>query len=206
VGLGDAENEPFPNYRRFYVSVELVEHAFGGSYSLELVYEGKVVATFAVFARSDTTQCAACKGRREEGGLVGSFLDIPDDVVETVVEKHMDDLLKLQTSERLGRIASALKEDIHLQLVDVGGRLLADAVEHSALASAEDGGGPLEDAIIPKIKLMASRASKGIELSPSDGVITGEIEFGEPDEFGDYLDDDKWRKAERFEAEGEVLF
>ncbi|KAJ2918832.1 hypothetical protein MD484_g1569, partial [Candolleomyces efflorescens] len=201
VDLGDQANDPFPNYRRFFLSIKLVEYAFNGSYLLELVYGGRVVATFAVFARSDSTQCAACQGRMEDGGFVGSSLDIPDDVVEAVVDAHMDELLGLQPSQRLGRIAGAVKKDIRVQLVDAGGQLLADTVGTSARASVDQGDKPLEESITPEIKLMASRAFVGMGSNRS---ATGEIEFGEPDEFGDYVED-KWRKVEMPAAEGEIL-
>ncbi|KAJ2918785.1 hypothetical protein MD484_g1570, partial [Candolleomyces efflorescens] len=78
VDLGDDKDLTYANYRRFHLAVELVEHAFGGSYSLELVFRGKVVASFDVFARADSTQCAACRAGRAEGGFIRGVLDIPN--------------------------------------------------------------------------------------------------------------------------------
>src|ERR1700675_3018174 len=63
VGKDADDRTMIANSRRFVVDVELAGHAFNGSYMLQLIYKKKVVASFAVLARGEDMQCAACKLR-----------------------------------------------------------------------------------------------------------------------------------------------
>ncbi|KAJ2926527.1 hypothetical protein H1R20_g10547, partial [Candolleomyces eurysporus] len=206
--LGDAKNETrgganskvVPNYRHFYVFVELVGHAFGGSYSLELVHEGQVIASFAIFSRGDQTQCAACRVQREAGGLVKGVVHIPDDVITSIIDSRSDELSRLPDQGKLPEVARAVRESVHVRLVNPAGHLLADAVGHSRgsdSGSGEGAGIPLDDAIIPKIELQSCRAVRKewpVELEDEPGEAA--LSFFGHVEFGDLLTSDhQWRKA-----------
>ncbi|KAJ2926541.1 hypothetical protein H1R20_g10554, partial [Candolleomyces eurysporus] len=212
---GGTDNEAVPNYRRFYVYIELVEHAFGGSYSLEIVFQGKAVATFAVFARSDNSQCTACKVKKRSGGLVRGFLDIPDDVVQDAIEPRKKELLELDSSERLEAVARILRESFTLRLVGASGELLAESarkesrdpgkLELGTVSLRESGrespddyersvgsGVLLEPAIVPKVHLQSCRAAK----RSWDGGGESEISFFNHSNFGKVLPHShQWQRA-----------
>lgn len=85
------ENPPpqhvfIPGHRRFSVEAEVVGHAFSESYMLQLLHKGEVVGSFAVLSRGDATRCTACKAHREAGGRVRGVINIPADVIATLIQ------------------------------------------------------------------------------------------------------------------------
>ncbi|KAJ2911520.1 hypothetical protein MD484_g8892, partial [Candolleomyces efflorescens] len=151
-----------PNYHRFYTFVELVGHAFNGSYSLELLHEGQVIGSFAVLTRGDTTQCASCRARKKAGGEVRGIIDIPDETLQDIVLSKSE---TLSTADDLVEaLASAVKESITVRLVDAGGNLLADTHPRPGvqglLPSPNGTGSLLEAAIVPKVLLRSAAAAR----------------------------------------------
>ncbi|KAF5314008.1 hypothetical protein D9611_006959 [Ephemerocybe angulata] len=149
-----------PNYRRFYTFVELVNHAFSGSYSLQLLYKDKVVGTFDVLTRSDATQCASCRIRRKAGGHVRGVIDIPDEVVEDIIQSQSENI---GDSPEVETIADAIKSQINVRLVNAGGNILADAVGQPGvpgLGSQSAPGTQLEATIRPVMRLGSAQAGR----------------------------------------------
>ncbi|RXW20221.1 hypothetical protein EST38_g5635 [Candolleomyces aberdarensis] len=221
-GGTDERNEAVPNYRRFYVFIELVEHAFGGSYSMEIVCDGKAVATFAVFARGDRTQCAACKVKKRSGGLVRGFVDLPDGVVDDIIETRKDEVLGLEPSKRLEAVARIIKESFTLRLVGASGEFLAESARreshddsgqlvgaaqefldesagesHDDLGRGVESGVPLDTAIVPKVELQSCRATKRSWTGGrGDPEGESEISFFDHVKFGKFLPDGhQWQTA-----------
>lgn len=159
-GSVPAGHRVVPSYHRFYTFVELVGHAFGGSYSLEVLYKKKVIGSFAVLTRGDATQCASCKVRRKAGGEVRGIVDIPDETLQDIVESESE---ALATADDLVEALSKLiKTKLTVRLVDAAGNLLADTVARGGVPgigpSGNNEGRRLEAAITPRVRLQSAGA------------------------------------------------
>jgi tyrosinase len=146
-----------PNYRHFTVQVQLVGHAFDGSYWLQLVCKEKVVGSFAVLTRGEGTNCAACLARHKAGGLVRGVIDIPEDVIHPLLE----DIVKDQPTASTSNLAASLKECFGARIVGPSDVLLAEAIESNGKMA-------LESHLVPELILLSAAAARPAN---QDGAI-----------------------------------
>ena len=176
-----------PRYHRFYTFVELVGHAFGGSYSLELLYNKRVIGSFAVLTRGDATQCASCRIRRKAGGEVRGIVDIPDETLRDIAHS-------VSTEDNVvGALAAAIKANVTVRLVDAAGNLLADT-DASANApgirqSKNNDGRRLEETIAPKVRLWSAGAIQKLARTPAGEELPDrDVTFFNHQDHGDFFE------------------
>lgn len=193
VGPVPRGHDAIPSYRRFFISVELVGHAFGGSYALQLIYKDTVIASFAVLSRGDNTQCAACKIHVKAGGQVRGVIDIPDDVV---YEISSDAPATPSGGSVLNNTVSAIRSSFRVRLVNPSGSVLADAVtptNKSQFTRGKSEGVPLDPNIVPKLELRSAAAMRrrrtGNQRSPAP------LKFFDHKSHHSLLGNHKWRTA-----------
>jgi len=150
------DNEPVYNFRQFAIIVELVEHAFGGSYFLEVLYTSKdgqthSVGATAVLSRSHGTQCRGCIGRRHEGTKVHDSIHVPYDLLVKIITDH--DLNREDIKDE--DFTNAVRNSFYAQIVTPGGLVLARAVR------GETPGGltRVNEAILPKLRFASANVS-----------------------------------------------
>ena len=186
-------HDAIPSYRRFFISVELIGHAFGGSYALQLIYKDEVVSSFAVLARGDNTQCAASKIHAKAGGKVRGVIDIPDDVIDSISRGVRT---PLPGGSVLNNTVSAIRSSFRVRLVNPGGSVLADAVtptNKSEFTRGMSEGVPLNPGIVPKLELRSAAAMRrrrtGNQRSPAP------LKFFDHQSHNALLGNHKWRTA-----------
>jgi len=192
IQLGPAPrgHDAIPNYRRFSVVLELIGHAFGGSYYLQIVYKNTVVTSFAVLSRGDNTQCAACKIHARAGGKVKGIVDLPDDVIHDVAST-----ISQRGGSALSNIILALKSSLSVRLVGPGGGLLADAVpshEGSQFTRGQSRGALLDESIVPKLELISAGAMK---RRVRNSRSRAPLKFFDHQGHGALLGDHEWKTA-----------
>ena len=142
---------------------------------IQLFYKQEVIGSFAVLTRGDDTHCAACIARQKSGAQVRGVIDIPEDVVVSVIEGAVLDDAPVEASIK------SLKESLNLRIVGPGEGLLA-------VADSRDTA-PLKSGTIPHVKLM-SAAGATLDLDQLNVV-----EYGDWFDHGDLLDRSTWRTA-----------
>jgi tyrosinase len=138
-----------PNYRHFTVQVELVGHAFNGSYWLQLLCNEKVIGSFAVLTRGEGTRCAACVARHKAGGQVRGIIDIPEEVVHPILE----DIGRKEPNTEKDSVIGSFKKCFSARIVGPSDVLLAEAVESKDRV-------PLERSIVPELVLLSAAAAR----------------------------------------------
>ncbi|KAJ2932061.1 hypothetical protein H1R20_g5021, partial [Candolleomyces eurysporus] len=200
-----ADDTPIPeghhlvrDYQRFYTFVELVGHAFNGSYSLQLLFKERVIASFAVLSRGDATQCASCRVRKKAGGQVRGIVDIPDEVVQEIINSRSEELST--ADDLVETLASFIKESLSVRLIDAGGNLLADAVARPGVPGIRTVGGEgsrLEEAITPVVHLRSARAVRKVDDSvvvPARGQLPKMgLTFFDHSDHGDLIGGQEWK-------------
>lgn len=73
------------HYRHFRIVADLLEHAYNGTYRLELLLENVVVGIVPVLSRGEHTHCSACKGRREAHNRVKGHITVHPEVIAKLV-------------------------------------------------------------------------------------------------------------------------
>jgi len=137
------------NFRQFFIVVELVEHAFKGSYSLQ-VFEKSLplakIGSVAVFARRDPAACEACVGRAQEGRKIHGAVLIPHRIIF--------DLLTNATfnshSASDGEITRLLASSFGARLVTSGRDPIAETVDEANF------GTQLAVDLAPNVKLVSA--------------------------------------------------
>lgn len=170
--------EPLPpqhvmihNYRHFTVQVQLVGHAFNGSYWLQLLCKEKVIGSFAVLTRGEGTHCAACVARHEAGGKVRGIIDIPEDIIHPILEDIVQKNLNAETDS----LIRSVKKCFSARIVGPSDVLLAEAVEPKHRV-------PLESSIVPELVLLSAAAAR-----PDGRLGDGPIQLFDWKNHGDFL-------------------
>ena len=140
------------NYLHFIFSVQLLEHAFNGSYTLSLYCQttGKLVGFADVFTRGDVTKCENCQRRREGGVIIYDAIHFSSTMAGEILHDGNWEHLDIATQyERL-------KGDIKAVLTRAGGESLAHAVgDNPPVGKYTD---HLEADKIPKLTLYTASA------------------------------------------------
>ncbi|KAG6337216.1 hypothetical protein ID866_1888 [Astraeus odoratus] len=117
--------QEIPNFRVFMAVVQLPEHSFNRSYTLDLHYnqgtESQLLGSVAVFARSDLSPCKACAKRRSAASVVRGVIPLPSSIVNEIILKSTTANPTLETTT--GDIAASLSG----KLADASRLVLATA-------------------------------------------------------------------------------
>jgi len=174
-------------YRIFVVEVEIVGHAFDGSFLLQLIYKNQVIGSFAVLSRGHDTRCAGCKARREAGSKVRGSIEIPLDIVASIIKEGELESLGGTYDDEMAKVIVALREKLGVRLVGPSGTLLAEAVD----GASNDRRGPLNEMIVPELKVRSAAAAYPTNSDGSDP-----IQFHNWTDHGSILPDGhKWKTA-----------
>lgn len=177
-------------YRIFVVEVEIVGHAFDGSFLLQLIYKNQVIGSFAVLSRGHDTRCAGCKARREAGSKVRGSIEIPLDIVASIIKEGKLDSVGGTYDDGMDKVIVALREKLGVRLVGPSGMLLAEAVDGASNDS--DRRGPLDEKIVPELKVRSAAAAYPANTSHGSDPI----QFHNWTDHGSILPDGhKWKTA-----------
>jgi tyrosinase len=151
------------NDHHFTVEVELVGHAFNGSYLCQILCEEEVIGSFAVLSRGDDTPCAACKVRHKAGGLVRGVIDIPEQVIPSLIVGGPLDSSEATTSD----LIALLRNKLSVRIVGPSGIPLAKGI-HRGVKTDNADQEPLrfDKKVAPKLRLLSAAVAH--ERAPNE--------------------------------------
>ncbi|KAL0948486.1 hypothetical protein HGRIS_011054 [Hohenbuehelia grisea] len=148
------------NHRHFVVKASLLEHAFSGSYILEILWnapdasEPESIGSVAVLGRAEVEgrqACAACRARESAGHRVNGIVAIPTSSVAQLLVA--DDVNRDDTEDAL--VIDDIKGHLSARLTWPGGATFAIPV--GAAGAAEGTALPAEDP--PEVELWSASVS-----------------------------------------------
>lgn len=155
------------NEHHFTVEVELVGHAFTGSYLCQILCAKEVIGSFAVLSRGDDTACAACQVRHRAGGLVRGVIDIPGKVVPSLISDGPLDNADATTADLIG----LLKKKFSVRIVGPSGVVLAEAVHRDVTNEKDDAPPRLDKKIAPKLRLLSAAVAHELIQGQTHGPV-----------------------------------
>lgn len=171
---------PIPGYRAFILAVELLEHAFNGSYDMAVTYrEGtedeNIVGSVSVFSRSATSACSDCRSRKNTGSVDRGIIPVPSELVDKLISQSG---LNFEETDDI-TLVEKFKSSLTATLFGSGGTVLGKAT-HGGLRAAST---PMPVSITPRATLLSAAASH-----PEDQERDGPYEFFDWKEHGQVFD------------------
>ena len=153
-------HEPVQGYRHFIIRVQVLEHAFNTSYSLEFVYtssKGEVqsVGSVTVLGKGDaTTQCAGCIGRRNEQSKIKGVIQVPTHIIADIICKEGANNSNVTTDVCI----DAVKKNIRAKMITAAGHEIAVASPTSGAGGGAEVKGLRREAI-PEIEFASANVA-----------------------------------------------
>ncbi|GAW04614.1 Di-copper centre-containing protein [Lentinula edodes] len=83
-GIPPYRFEEVADYRHFIIVADILEHAYTGSYRLEILYNNINIGVVTSLARGLDTLCAGCQGRRETKNRIRGTIAVHQHVVNQI--------------------------------------------------------------------------------------------------------------------------
>ncbi|KAG8216331.1 common central domain of tyrosinase-domain-containing protein [Butyriboletus roseoflavus] len=188
VNLLLKEDNEASHLRHFFITGDLPEFAFPGSYRLELYLLPKdakqaavhVVNSISVLGRANPDNCPACRDRRTAGSQVRGHMHLDPRVILYLLSQL--DATQLPAITDLDRLTVLIQGSFGMRLVKPNGTRLAVADPYTG-ANNE----PLEDARAPQLTLH----SHVVSFKPAD--TTAPLKFHQTVTHGAFGDQSGWK-------------
>jgi len=184
------EEDESSSLRHFYITGELSEFAFPGSYRLELLLlqndqsQGAVVNSISVLGRADPERCAACRDRQAAGSHVRGYMHLDPRLILYLIGQLPPD--RRATITELEHLVVLIQESFGMRLVKPDGTALAAA---GPLAAPNNSS--LEEIQAPKLSLH----SQVIKFQSAEGATPAvpPIKFEQRVTHGTFGDSGGWK-------------
>jgi tyrosinase len=161
------------DYRTFTIVAEILEHAYNGSYKLEVLYDDIIVGSVSSLARGLETKCAGCQGRRKSKNRIrGTIVVHPTVIIEIAKLVQMSD-----GHDDVETFQEVLRRRFKARMVGPTGAVLA--VASNDIDLNKDGKEPLPEEKCPIMTIHSS----SVATHKNDGYCA----FFDDDEHGDLL-------------------